>query len=578
MPEARDMLTRPNNGVTETYDRQRTSIASIGILPNDDDSERSINLTPFRWNAAPLTGGGSGQQTGESLSTRTTTRIVLFETPMPVYRRGSRSQNTPPSATSSRRGRVGRLGARSLLPSWYPRTPLGDITHVVRAIERRRLRLGDGAGRISGRRMDHQPADQDPSLSDAQLEHQGPFVTPKPKLASKMFKQSTLGMVPLMLAAVANKCEGESELQTPQKKLLNSIEIVEKVVMEELHRLKRTPTAKKAEREKRVRTLMMKMDGIVRFFLGSVPCLAVSSPELAKEFLRTYEASYLDRPKNSTTVYLTYGSKDFMFAPYGPYWKLMKKLVMSELLNDKTLDLLLPVRQDEVNRFINLLSHKAKGGKPVDVKDELLKLTNNVISRMLMSERCSEEENEASDMRKLHEDERRKKGTDEAKDLLDILLKISEDDTMEMKLTKDNIKASDIPNLPYLQAVVKETLRLHPTAPIIPRTSTEDCIVGGYHVPAKTTVLLTFGPSVDVRGQHFHMLPFGSGRRMCPGTSLAMQMVQVTLGVMVQCFEWKAGEKGDVAQVDMDEGPGITLPRANPLVCVPVARLNSTLF
>ncbi|KAD3068310.1 hypothetical protein R6Q59_017693 [Mikania micrantha] len=435
---------------------------------------------------------------------------------------------------------------------------------------------------------------------------------------------------------------------------------------------------------------------VFQFFLGSVPCLAVSSPEMAKEFLRTYEASYLDRPRNATTVYLTYGSKDFMFAPYGPYWKLMKKLVMSDLLNGKTLDLLLPVRQDEVKQFINSLSQKAKLGKAVDVKDELLKLTNNVISRMLMSERCSEEENEASDMRKLvteiskitgefnladyiwflknldlqgygkrvreihprfnklidriiseHEDERRKrKGEDEAKDLLDILLKISEDDTMEMKVTKDNIKAfilnlfiagtdtsaltiewglaelinhpgimkkaveeidrevgktrlveeSDIPNLPYLQAIVKETLRLHPTAPMIPRTSTEDCTVGGYHVPAKTTVFvnvwalgrdpenwddpLKFNPErfelsqVDVRGQHFHMLPFGSGRRMCPGTSLAMQVVQVTLGVMVQCFEWKAGEDG----VDMEEGPGITLPRANPLVCVPVARLDSTLF
>ncbi|KAK9055467.1 hypothetical protein SSX86_026550 [Deinandra increscens subsp. villosa] len=438
---------------------------------------------------------------------------------------------------------------------------------------------------------------------------------------------------------------------------------------------------------------------VFRFFLGSVPCLAVSSPEMAKEFLRTYEASYLDRPRNTTTVYLTYGSKDFMFAPYGPYWKFMKKLVMSELLNGKTLDLLFPVRRDEVNRFIKLLSQKSTLGKPVDVKDELLKLTNNMISRMLMSERCSEEENEASDMRKLvteiskitgelnlsdyiwflknfdlqgygkrvkeihprfnklieriiteHENERRNKKKDEARDLLDILLKISEDDTMEMKVTKDNIKAfilnlfiagtdtsaltiewglaelinhprimkkaveeidrvvgknrlleeSDIPNLPYLQAIAKETLRLHPTAPMIPRTSTEDCMVGGYHVPAKTTVFvnvwalgrdpenwddpLEFNPErfehsqVDVRGQHFHMLPFGSGRRMCPGTTLAMQVVQVTLGVIVQCFEWKAGENGDVVRVDMEEGPGITLPRANPLVCIPVARLDCTLF
>ncbi|KVI12065.1 3,9-dihydroxypterocarpan 6A-monooxygenase-like [Cynara cardunculus var. scolymus] len=431
---------------------------------------------------------------------------------------------------------------------------------------------------------------------------------------------------------------------------------------------------------------------VFRFFLGSVPCVAVSSPEMAKEFLKTYEASYLDRPRNSSTVYLTYGSKDFMFAPYGSYWKLMKKLVMSELLNGKTLDLLLPVRHDEINQLVKSLSKKAKLGKPMDLKGELLKLTNNMISRMLMSKRCSEVESEADDIRKLvteiseitgtfnladyiwfcknldlqgigkrvkgihrqfdvlvekiikeHEDERRKKDTDETKDVLDMLLNISEDDTMEMKLTRDNIKAfllnlfvagtdtsaltiewslaelinhpeimkkaveeidrvvgntrlleeSDIPNLPYLQAIVKETLRLHPTAPMIPRTSTEDCIVGGYHIPAETTVFvnvwalgrdpkswddpLLFSPErfeknqVDVRGQHFQMLPFGSGRRMCPGTSLAMQVAQVTLGVMVQCFEWRVGEEG---RVDMKEGPGITLPRANPLVCVPVVRFD----
>lgn len=159
------------------------------------------------------------------------------------------------------------------------------------------------------------------------------------------------------------------------------------------------------------------------------------------------------------------------------------------------------------------------------------------------------------------------------------------------------LEESDIPNLPYLQAIVKETLRLHPTAPIIPRTSTEDCIVGGYHIPSKTTVFvnvwalgrdpenwkdpLEFNPErfegsqVDVRGQHFQMLPFGSGRRMCPGMSLAMQIAQVALGAMLQCFEWKAGQHGDTARVDMKEGPGITLPRANPLVCIPVPRLHS---
>ncbi|KAM0027689.1 putative 3,9-dihydroxypterocarpan 6A-monooxygenase [Helianthus debilis subsp. tardiflorus] len=79
----------------------------------------------------------------------------------------------------------------------------------------------------------------------------------------------------------------------------------------------------------------------------------------------------------------------------------MKKIIMSQLLNGTTLDLLLPVRQDELNRFMNTLFQKAKIEKAVDLNGELLKMSNNVISRMLMSERCSENEDEAGEMRKL---------------------------------------------------------------------------------------------------------------------------------------------------------------------------------
>ncbi|KAI3760585.1 hypothetical protein L1987_50982 [Smallanthus sonchifolius] len=70
---------------------------------------------------------------------------------------------------------------------------------------------------------------------------------------------------------------------------------------------------------------------------------------------------------------------------------------------------------------------------------------------------------------------------------------------------------------------------------------------------------------MDVRGQDFGLLPFGGGRRICPGISLGLQNVHTILGAMIQCFEWKAGKKGDLATVDMEEGVGATLPRANPL-------------
>ncbi|XAR68562.1 3,9-dihydroxypterocarpan 6A-monooxygenase [Bertholletia excelsa] len=440
---------------------------------------------------------------------------------------------------------------------------------------------------------------------------------------------------------------------------------------------------------------------LIHIFLGSIPCVVANSPETAKEFLKTHETSFSNRPQVAAVDYLTYGSQDFSFAPYGPYWKFMKKLCMSELLGGRALDLLAPVRRDEVRRFVELLLRKSKNGEAVDVGAELLRVTNNVISRMVMGERCSENEDEAGEIRKLvretaeltgkfnlsdfiwfcknldlqgfgkrlkdvrdrfdslmvriiteHEEERRKRREnceERVEDLLDILLDIYEDESSEMKITKENIKAfvldlfaagtdtsavttewalaelinhpqimekaqreidtvvgksrlveeSDTANFPYLQAIVKETLRLHPTGPMIVRESSEDCTIMGYHIPARTRLFVNvwaigrdpnhwdcpleflperflgevgFGQSqLDVRGQHLHFLPFGSGRRGCPGTSLALQVIQTSLAAMIQCFEWKVGGNGTV---DMEEGPGLTLPRAHPLVCAPVARLS----
>lgn len=157
-----------------------------------------------------------------------------------------------------------------------------------------------------------------------------------------------------------------------------------------------------------------------------------------------------------------------------------------------------------------------------------------------------------------------------------------------------NLKESDTPSLAYLQAIVKETLRLHPSGPLFTRESTQDCNIGGYHIPANTRLLVNvwaigrdpnfwenpmeFQPErfmgsslIDVRGQYYHFLPFGSGRRSCPGTSLALQVIQTTLGRMIQCFDWKV-INGDYNTVDMSEAAGISLLMEKPLMCVPVAR------
>ena len=116
--------------------------------------------------------------------------------------------------------------------------------------------------------------------------------------------------------------------------------------------------------------------------------------------------------------------------------------------------------------------------------------------------------------------------------------------------------------LVYLQAILKETMCLYPAAPLlVPHESMEDSPLVGYLVPAGTRLLvnlpklhhdphvwvdptefrperfLTTHKGVDIRGQHFELIPFGSGRRMCPGISFALQVTQLTLATLLHAFE-----------------------------------------
>lgn len=146
------------------------------------------------------------------------------------------------------------------------------------------------------------------------------------------------------------------------------------------------------------------------------------------------------------------------------------------------------------------------------------------------------------------------------------------------------MEEAELTKLQYLQNIISETLRLHPPAPmLLPHFSSEDCTVGGYDVPGKTILMVnawaihrdpelwadpaSFKPErfengqADMRG----LIPFGLGRRACPGSSLAQKTMGLTLGLLIQCFEWKRiGEE----EIDMTEGRGTVgtlIPKAVPL-------------
>ena len=161
----------------------------------------------------------------------------------------------------------------------------------------------------------------------------------------------------------------------------------------------------------------------------------------------------------------------------------------------------------------------------------------------------------------------------------------------EVAKGRGKVEENDLPKLTYLELVIKEALRLHPPVPLsIPRETTEDCTVGDYTIPAKTRVLIDvrsigtdpkywenpneFRPdrflnsSIDFKGQHFELLPFGVGRRGCPGSSFAILLVQLALANLLYRFDWELPDGMSIEDVDMEANFGLTMFKKTPLCLV----------
>ena len=155
----------------------------------------------------------------------------------------------------------------------------------------------------------------------------------------------------------------------------------------------------------------------------------------------------------------------------------------------------------------------------------------------------------------------------------------------------EKIDEEDVDKLQYLKLVIKETLRLHPAAPLLlPRETMSQIKIQGYNIPPKTFLVVNtwsigrdpkhwedpeeFIPErfidspADYKGQSFEMLPFGSGRRMCPGMASAIATIELGLLNLLYYFDWELPEEGTV--VDMEEDGNITVVKKVPLELLPI--------
>ncbi|XP_042497481.1 cytochrome P450 CYP82D47-like [Macadamia integrifolia] len=448
----------------------------------------------------------------------------------------------------------------------------------------------------------------------------------------------------------------------------------------------------------------------VRF--GVYRTLVISNWELAKDCFTINDRALANRPRSASSNHLSYNYAFMGLAPYGPYWREVRKWMVLELLSNRRLESLRHVRYAEIDNFIKDLHGHWVRNKKNQIKVEMNRLfrdlTMNNVLKMVVGRRyfsvLNAKNNEevqriqsviveffkfiavsvasdvlpsflswldwdgqqramkktAKDMDELAErwlEEHRQKRLygkvdGDEQDFIDVMLSILEEDTqlhghdrdtivkatalnliiaatdttavslswllslllnhkevltkaqdeLDFHVGKErNVEEKDIENLVYLQAIIKETLRLYPPGPLlVPHEAREDCTFSsGFRVTKGTHVLvnawkihrdprvwlnplefqperfLTCHAEVDTRGKNFEYIPFGSGRRSCPGILFALQTMSMTIARLLHGFNLQTPQ-GQL--VDLTEGIGLTLPKKLPLEVLLSPRLPSHLY
>ncbi|CAN0872297.1 Cytochrome P450 83B1 [Linum grandiflorum] len=372
---------------------------------------------------------------------------------------------------------------------------------------------------------------------------------------------------------------------------------------------------------------------------GCIRILVVSSAKMAREVMTTHDINFSNRQPVVGQQKLSYNGLDLAFAPYGSYWREMRKICVVHLFNSNRVQSFGPIREFEVSQMLEKISKSSFGSnKPFNLSDAMTSLTSTIICRVAFGKR--EFDAFYQEVIDEHLDPNRAKPKQE--DILDVLLQIWKDRSFKVQLTFDNIKAilmnvfiggtdtsaaavvwamtylmknpikmrkaqeevrcaigkkgfvneQDIQQLSYLKAVVKETMRLQPAVPfLVPRESIENCNLGGYVIPAKTVIYLNawaigrdpeawgenpeefkperfIGNSIDVKGVDFELIPFGGGRRICPGIHMGLSTVELSLANLLYAFDWEMPTGVKSEDLDMEISPGLAMHKKNALCLI----------
>ncbi|KAL8063595.1 hypothetical protein ABFX02_01G036500 [Erythranthe guttata] len=433
---------------------------------------------------------------------------------------------------------------------------------------------------------------------------------------------------------------------------------------------------------------------VMHLQLGELSSVIISSPDAAKQVMKTHDINFASRPSIIVMEILSYNCTNVAFSEYGDYWRQLRKICTLELLSMKRVSSFRSIREEAFLDLARWLLDYKDQPAAVNLTEKLYSCAYSLISRATFGKKSEANERLLSiikegivlaagfnvadvypsikllqmmsglrrKVKKLHGEadcilddiihehrySKNEKQTSDI-DLLDVLLGFQGgDDGIDIPLTTDNIKAvimdmlgggsetsataldwamaemlknprilekaqdevrrffddkggyvdeSRIHELKYLMSIIKETLRIHAPLPLLlPRKCRDKCEINGYEIPVDTKIIVNawainrdpkywrnpdcFEPErfldedleVDYKGNHFEYIPFGAGRRICPGIAFGMANVELPLAMFLYHFDWKLPPGMKHEELDMSESFGVTARRNNNLFVVPVIK------
>ncbi|KAI7745399.1 hypothetical protein M8C21_015096, partial [Ambrosia artemisiifolia] len=354
---------------------------------------------------------------------------------------------------------------------------------------------------------------------------------------------------------------------------------------------------------------------LISLKLGTQLLVVASSPSTALEILKTH-----DRVLSGRAIPNAF---EHSFAPFylvwsadcGDHWKLLRTLCRTEMFSPKALEAQSNLRDEKLAQMIEFLH--CKKHEVVNIGDVVFTTIFNTISNVFFGKDLLDfdDKHGAAGGLKGKLFELLKDGT---RPNITILYSVKElfiagvdttTSTIEWAIAEllknkealsklqEELKEKTNPNIvselqlskfSYLNACIQETLRLHPPVPfLIPRRASEACEVMNYTIPKNTQIFINvwaigrdpdvwedpllftperfIGSNLDFKGQDFELIPFGAGRRMCPGLPSGIKSVQCILASLINQFHWVLPNDEDPSKLNMNEKFGVTLQKDKPL-------------